>query len=191
MENNGSPIMFEDAQRLFKPFSKLAETHHQNPNGNGLGLSICKQICESLGGSINVTQDRMFTKFMFRVRVKCPPECDLIVPPSSRLNMAVPCSTKPVTKEQLVFKKFRPHGFDELCAGKKLVIVCAEDSFYNMETLRITFSNLALTDKCRFTTDGQQAIDVCLREASAALEGSEELVMIVILDQTMPRKTGV
>jgi hypothetical protein len=54
----------------------------------------------------------------------------------------------------LEFIKKRPDGFDDLCLGKKLVIVCAEDSFYNMETLRITFSNIGLSEYCRFVTDG-------------------------------------
>ena len=60
----------------------------------------------------------------------------------------------PNTKEHLQLKKFRPKGFDKLCEGKKLVIVCAEDSYYNMETLRITFHNIGLTDSCKFVTDG-------------------------------------
>ena len=60
-----------------------------------------------------------------------------------------------------------------------------------METLHITFSNLALTQKYRFAIDGQQAIDICRQETSVALENCDDMVLIVILDETMPRKTGI
>jgi CheY-like chemotaxis protein len=97
----------------------------------------------------------------------------------------------PITKENLRFKKFRPSGFDELCRGKKLVIVCAEDSYYNMETLRITFYNIGLENKCKFVTDGQQAIDICLKVATSSLDEDEDLVLIVIMDHVMPIKSGI
>ena len=50
--DNGPGISREEIKKLFKPFSKL-ETHKEhNPNGYGLGLSICKLICTGLGGDI-------------------------------------------------------------------------------------------------------------------------------------------
>jgi signal transduction histidine kinase len=50
--DNGPGISPADKSKLFKPFSKLAAHSHLNPNGSGLGLSICKLICQSLGGDI-------------------------------------------------------------------------------------------------------------------------------------------
>lgn len=83
--NNGNPISREAEQQLFKPFSKLDDPQKPNKNGYGLGLSICKQICENLGGIIAIDRDRVgFTNFVFRVKVMPSPECDLIQPPSSR-----------------------------------------------------------------------------------------------------------
>jgi signal transduction histidine kinase len=83
--NNGNPISREAEQQLFKPFSKLDDPQKPNKNGYGLGLSICKQICENLGGIIAIERDRAgFTNFVFRVKVMPSPECDLIQPPSSR-----------------------------------------------------------------------------------------------------------
>lgn len=40
--DNGPGISAQDKKRLFRPFSKLKASAHLNPNGNGLGLSICK-----------------------------------------------------------------------------------------------------------------------------------------------------
>jgi light-regulated signal transduction histidine kinase (bacteriophytochrome) len=42
---------------LFKVFGKLKSTSSINANGIGLGLTICKRICEFLGGSITVDSE--------------------------------------------------------------------------------------------------------------------------------------
>ena len=36
---------------MFKAFGKL-KTGNLNPNGIGLGLVMCKKICETMGGEI-------------------------------------------------------------------------------------------------------------------------------------------
>lgn len=131
------------------------------------------------------------TNFVFRVRVKPSQECDWVAQPSPRLNIAVRENAKVLTKQELSFKKFRPQGFDELCLDKKLIILCAEDSYYNMETLRITFANIGLTDYVHYVSNGQEAIDFCIREATNCLQLYQKVVTLVILDHTMPYKSGV
>jgi signal transduction histidine kinase len=44
VSDEGIGIKKEDWPKLFKPFSKLEEGNLYNPNGIGLGLSICKDI---------------------------------------------------------------------------------------------------------------------------------------------------
>lgn len=44
-----------DINKLFKDFCTLKSNAHLNPNGVGLGLSICKKICLNLDGDINVS----------------------------------------------------------------------------------------------------------------------------------------
>ena len=48
--DSGCGISEENLQRLFLNFSKLHETSDVNKQGVGLGLSICKQIVDLLGG---------------------------------------------------------------------------------------------------------------------------------------------
>ena len=44
----------EEVSRVFDPFYCSPYSQNLNPTGIGVGLSICKQICESLGGNIQV-----------------------------------------------------------------------------------------------------------------------------------------
>ena len=52
--DQGIGVDSSEADNLFRPFwkseRKLNKQH--NPRGNGLGLSICKQICQALEGDI-------------------------------------------------------------------------------------------------------------------------------------------
>lgn len=76
VSDNGPGIATNDIRKLFKPFSKLEANSDLNPNGIGLGLSICKLVCNNLGGDIIVTSDKG-TKFTFWVEVKILRDYDL------------------------------------------------------------------------------------------------------------------
>jgi len=57
-----------ELSNLFEPFyaTQNKTSRSLNPNGNGLGLFICKSICEHLGGNIEVSSVPAFgTKFNF------------------------------------------------------------------------------------------------------------------------------
>ena len=60
----------EEIQRVFDPFFSSPDQKDKNPTGIGMGLTICKQICESLGGDITVTSKPKFgSKFTFSMKV--------------------------------------------------------------------------------------------------------------------------
>ena len=72
VKDPGLGISEEDQKRLFEPFSKTsnAKSRSMNVYGNGVGLSICKQICEGLEGSIKVDSQLGFgSKFTFSMSV--------------------------------------------------------------------------------------------------------------------------
>ena len=54
VEDKGVGIAFEDAPHIFEPFYQGSKHKQLNPMGTGVGLSICKEICQCLGGDINV-----------------------------------------------------------------------------------------------------------------------------------------
>lgn len=54
VQDSGIGIKKEDEEKLFKMFGKLNDTAKINTSGVGLGLSICKNIVESMSGSISL-----------------------------------------------------------------------------------------------------------------------------------------
>lgn len=54
VKDSGCGIPLTEIPKLFKDFSTLQSNQHLNPNGVGLGLSICKKITNLLNGDIKV-----------------------------------------------------------------------------------------------------------------------------------------
>lgn len=52
VKDRGPGISAIDQDRIFRPFVKLSNSSRLNPNGVGLGLFVCRVICERLGGDI-------------------------------------------------------------------------------------------------------------------------------------------
>ena len=55
--DEGVGLSAEDAKHVFDPFYKNMQHRNLNPKGVGVGLSICKQICQQLNGDIWVSQN--------------------------------------------------------------------------------------------------------------------------------------
>jgi signal transduction histidine kinase/CheY-like chemotaxis protein len=66
VEDTGPGIEPKDRERLFKPFTQLAESGEQK--GTGLGLTITKQFVELMGGSI-VLESSIGKGSLFRVEI--------------------------------------------------------------------------------------------------------------------------
>lgn len=55
VRDNGVGIAAEDLPRIFEPhFSTRPTSNEEDPGGHGLGLTVCRQIVEGLGGRIEV-----------------------------------------------------------------------------------------------------------------------------------------
>ena len=50
VQDFGRGISEEDVKKLFLDFTKIDENREQNKHGVGLGLSICKNLIEWMGG---------------------------------------------------------------------------------------------------------------------------------------------
>lgn len=87
----------------------------------------------------------------------------------------------------------KPRTFSELGGGnRRLHIVCADDTFYNLETLRLVFDKLGVIRNCEFVCDGLEAKNAEIKAVTDSdFERKYELVLIVIVDYSMPFMTGV
>ncbi|CAI2380877.1 unnamed protein product [Moneuplotes crassus] len=58
--DTGIGIPEEDQPSLFTLFGKTSSNHDRNKTGTGLGLTICKKLCEKLGGKISLSSKEGF-----------------------------------------------------------------------------------------------------------------------------------
>lgn len=71
VKDDGDGISTEDKPKLFKAFSKLKQKKGVNNKGIGLGLNICKQICELFDGSIDCDSTKgEGSKFFFKFKIQ-------------------------------------------------------------------------------------------------------------------------
>ena len=69
--DTGVGIAPEVKERIFKAFSQADGTTTRRYGGTGLGLTICKQLCEMMGGEISVeSTPNKSSIFRFTVRLK-------------------------------------------------------------------------------------------------------------------------
>ena len=72
VNDDGIGIDESDINKIFEPFSmtRSSKNRELNPQGNGVGLSICKMICKNLEGDINVSSlPKQGSKFTFSMKV--------------------------------------------------------------------------------------------------------------------------
>lgn len=73
--DSGIGIALADQDKLFKSFSQVDASISRKYGGTGLGLNICKQLVELMGGSIHVQSDiGKGTTFSFGIWVQVPKE---------------------------------------------------------------------------------------------------------------------
>ena len=71
VQDDGPGIAPDDQDRIWLPFTTLERNRHLNPHGVGLGLTLCKIICENFGGDIAVfSEGQNGSTFEFRFMVK-------------------------------------------------------------------------------------------------------------------------
>ncbi len=68
VRDSGVGITADDLEKLFAPFSQVGDYSQNVRQGTGLGLVICKTLCEKMGGSIHIdSQPGLGTRVEARV----------------------------------------------------------------------------------------------------------------------------
>jgi signal transduction histidine kinase len=96
ISDTGIGIDVEDQKKLFESFSQLNNKSRHRYGGSGLGLSICKQFVEMMGGSISVSsrsgRGAEFSFFINLAAAESPPFSDspkpIMIPLYKRILVA-------------------------------------------------------------------------------------------------------
>ncbi|MEU0569033.1 HAMP domain-containing sensor histidine kinase [Nonomuraea sp. NPDC005983] len=65
--DDGAGIAPEDRERVFQRFVRLDESRARDKGGSGLGLTLCREIVTSHGGTITITKHRPGAQFVARL----------------------------------------------------------------------------------------------------------------------------
>lgn len=90
VSDTGIGIAPQDQDKLFHSFSQVDMSITRKYGGTGLGLNICKQLVELMGGNIHVQSDvGKGTMFSFHIWVELPEDCEGV----QNVNGDTICST--------------------------------------------------------------------------------------------------
>lgn len=78
VRDSGIGIPTEQIERLFQPFMQADTSVSRKYGGTGLGLALCKQLTQSMGGGIAVTSDgQSGSTFRFWIKANVEPSAPL------------------------------------------------------------------------------------------------------------------
>lgn len=77
VSDSGIGIAKRDQDKLFKSFSQVDMSISRKFGGTGLGLNICKQLVELMGGEIHIdSNEGKGTVFSFHIWIELPEDCE-------------------------------------------------------------------------------------------------------------------
>lgn len=72
--NDGEAIAPEDRERIFERFIRLPASRKRDSGGSGLGLAISRDIADAYGGSLELADDDLGTRFVLTLPLLEEPE---------------------------------------------------------------------------------------------------------------------
>ena len=70
IKDSGIGIQKEDIGKLFKKFGMLNDKRGINTRGTGLGLNICKNLIEKMGGDVSIESEGLDKGTTFIVNLR-------------------------------------------------------------------------------------------------------------------------
>ena len=151
VRDTGIGIPKDKLGSLFKAFTQLDPSHSSKYGGTGLGLMICKEFVNMMGGTISVDSAvNQGTTFYFTVSVKKKVEVQVT-------NEAVE-SNEPFSLKNYETEINTPFDDDLKDKRKNYHILVAEDNVVNQKVILRMLSDLGF--QAEAVGDGQQAIEI-------------------------------
>ena len=203
MRDSGCGISESDQAKLFMPFSMLSANKQMNPNGTGMGLSICKQIAERMGGSTWVkSYEDLGSTFGFSFKCEIPDNRQIqaagfgqdTIENSAQLPMNIQEIVTGYEPQQKATKKAKKtkHVYAPVPDCQKRILVADDMKFVivAMEALIEDIFGIS-SENVTYVRDGQQALDeIKSNIKSSHLEGHQPFALL-ILDFNMPYLNGL
>jgi PAS domain S-box-containing protein len=138
----------ETLNKIFEPFSQADASQTRKYGGSGLGLSICKSIVETMGGTFSVrSEEGQGSNFSFQL-------------PLDKVLIHHELHTKTETKDR---KEVSQHNQEEKLSIPKvnqLSILLVEDNEVNRSLVIMLLSLFNMN--CDIATNGEEAVKACL-----------------------------
>ena len=187
--DSGSGIKPEDQPLVFEKFKQVGDTMTDKPQGTGLGLPICKEIVEHLGGRLWLESEiGIGSTFMF----------------------SLPLSDKRITQSTFLSKEGHTNKNTLMSNdGEEVSYVWHSDSESLEKAIRLNIEKPIIPEGFRlpnilviddnmnireFLHQELSAVDYEVREASSGAEGlamiAEQQPDLIILDVKMPHLNG-
>jgi PAS domain S-box-containing protein len=169
--DSGMGIPADKLNVLFKPFSQIDGSEGRKFGGTGLGLVICKEFVELLGGEISVdsTKGKGST---FTFRIKCG------VQAKTNSEEKIIASHQPANESQVFTEKFdfNSNGFKE--KRSKYKVLLAEDNLINQKVSMKILSTAGY--KSAAVANGKEAVDAVMNSDFD----------VILMDIQMPEVDG-
>ncbi len=134
IKDTGLGIPDKDISKVFEKFSQVEEHNDRRKDGTGLGLPICKQLAELMGGKVGVESiERQGSNFWFTIVGK-------------------------VAKKSSVANKEINKYFEEFKPIKPLNILVVEDKIVNQKVVKLML--MKHKHIVEIANDGQEAVDI-------------------------------
>lgn len=161
--DTGIGIKEEDINRLFVSFERIEEEKNRNIEGNGLGLSITKELLELMDSQLNVRSEYgVGSTFSFTLKQGIK-------------------DRKPIGKfrEKYSYSKEKNKKYRTIFVAPNAKILVVDDNAMNLSVVEGLLKNTEIqVDKA---CDGETAIELC---------GTNQYD-VILMDHMMPRMDGI
>lgn len=161
--DTGIGIKEEDINRLFVSFERIEEERNRNIEGNGLGLSITKQLLELMDSSLNVRSEYgVGSTFSFTLRQGIK-------------------DRKPIGKfrEKYSYSKEKDKKYRTTFVAPSVRILVVDDNAMNLSVAEGLLKNTEI--KVDKASGGEKALELC----------KDIKYDVILMDHMMPRMDGI
>ena len=186
--DSGSGIKPEDQPLVFEKFKQVGDTMTDKPQGTGLGLPICKEIIEHLGGRLWVESEiGVGSAFMFSLPISLQKHDTGAVTQKDRVKYKPTVTTSDGDEISIIWRTTSESLEKALRSSLEPVIVEVD----NAPNILVIDDNINIR---QFLHQELSSVGYEVREASSGAEGLAMIVEkkpdLIVLDVKMPHLNG-